>query len=153
MSKAEKPIWARHPTVVSYVRKWLQSHEGIQILPVQNYVQPLKVDLLTKKFVPDTPDFLFTLYEVKVSRKDLQRAPYQLETCRAKLEDLGLTECYVVIPWFMVDELDIMGEYSFFISAMKRFGFGVVTYPPNIITYPPTIYLSARVFKRQKSKT
>lgn len=138
--------WSKHANVQEAVKRWLKLQRGIEILPIQSWLNPLKIDILVRKPNPEQL-YLFELYEIKVKRWDLQKAPYKLETCRIRLEDRGATRCYVTMPHFLIDKLDHAGEYPFFITAMKRFGYGVVTVSPSLI---PVVYLNAKTFKRVK---
>ena len=139
--------WSNHADVKRAVRRWLRSQRGVEILPPKSWLVPLNIDILVRRPAPPEEIYLFELYEIKTGRRDLQRAPYQLETCRILLEDRGATRCYVTIPHFIIDWLDHSGEYPFFIAAMKRFGYGVVTVSPGLI---PTVYLNPKTFKRLK---
>lgn len=141
--------WSKHAIVKQAVRRWLKSQRRVEILPAKSWLAPLNIDILVRRTCPEEI-YTFNLHEVKVSRQDLQRAAYQLETCRILLEDRGATRCYVTVPHGLIDELDHCGEYPFFITTMKRFGYGVVTVSPGLI---PTVYLGPKTFKRvEKAK-
>lgn len=141
--------WTNHETVKNAVKKWLKNRRYFEILPVKAWLNPLNIDVLTRKNCPEEL-YLFELYEIKVRRDNLQVAPYQLETCRIRLEDQGATRCYVVVPLWLLDQLHNCGEYPFFIAAMKRFGYGIVTVNPAL---DPIEYMKPLTFKRVKEAT
>ena len=140
--------WRNHTTLKNAVKRWINSQRGVEVLPARSWLTPLNIDILVRRPCDPGDIWLFELYEIKASRKDLQRAPYQLETCRILLEQKGATRCYVTLPHYLIDWLDRSGEYLLFIGAMKRFGYGVITVSPALI---PTVYLSPETFKRAKT--
>lgn len=142
----DKLDWSKHAVMKKAVRRWLKSQRGIEVLPAKSWLAPLNIDILVRRPCPEEL-CLFELYEIKVRRTDLQRALYQLETCRILLEDRGATRCYVTMPHGLIDELDHAGEYPFFIAAMKRFGYGVVSVSPGL---KPSVYWKPKTFKRVK---
>jgi hypothetical protein len=141
--------WANHEAVTKAVKEWLKNRKYFEILPAKAWLNPLNIDVLTRKTCPEEL-YLFELYEIKTRREDIQRAPYQLETCRIRLEDQGATRCYVALPHWLINQLDKCGEYPFFIAAMKRFGYGIVDISPALI---PTVYMEPLTFKRVKEAT
>lgn len=138
--------WKNHEAIKIALKGWLENREQFEILPVKAWLNPLNIDVLTRMTCPEEL-YLFELYEIKTDRVNLQAAPYQLETCRIRLEDIGATKCYVAVPHWLIDQLDNCGEYPFFIAAMKRFGYGIVDLSPALI---PTVYLEPLTFKRVK---
>jgi len=142
----DKFDWSNHEAVKKAVRRWLESQRAVDVLPVKSWLNPLNIDVLIRRPCPEEL-YLFELYEIKTRRKDLQRGPYQLETCRIRLADRGATRCYIAMPHGLIEWLDHAGEYPFFIVAMKRFGFGIVSVSPGLVS---TIYLKAKTFKREK---
>ena len=134
---SDKFDWSNHEVVKRAVRRWLESQRGVEVLPVKSWLNPLYIDILVRRPCPEEL-CLFELYEIKTRRKDLQRAPYQLETCRIRLEDRGATRCYISMPHGLIEWLEHAGEYPFFIAALKRFGYGIITVSPGLI---PFVYL------------
>ena len=145
-AKKIPPNWRNQEDVKKAVKTWLKSQKGVQLLPIGSWLNPLRIDILLRRPCPEEL-YLFELYEVKTRREDLKKAPYQLETCRIRLEDRGATRCYVVVPHWLIDVLDKVGEYPFFVAALKRFGYGVVTVSPALI---PTVFWEPETFKRLK---
>lgn len=144
----------KHTSLVKAVKEWFELERGAEILPARSWLNPLNIDVLAKEPPLSSEDiYLFDLCEVKASREDLQRAPYQLETCRILLEDRGATRCYIAMPFNLVNTLEHAGEYPFFIAAIKRFGYGVITVSPAYGRLNPFVYWKPKIFRRIKEAT
>ena len=77
----KKVDWTNHNAIKGAIREWLKNRKYFEILPVKTWLNPLNIDVLIRKTCPEEL-YVFELYEIETRRESLQKAPYQLETCR-----------------------------------------------------------------------